>query len=266
MAVTSFIPKLWSARLQANLQMSLVFGALANRNYEGEIAQYGDTVHINSIEDITVKPYSPNTDIADPEQLTTADKTLVIDHGVYFNFYLNDVDAAQARGDLMDAAMANASYKLAENTENYLASVILAAGEITGNVDAAKAYESIVAIKTAMDTANVPKEGRKLVVPPSIEGAMLLDDRFITGSKGEGRLENGAIARAAGFDIYISNAEGMDSKIVAFRSDDFTFANQITHIEAYRREKGFDDGVKGLSLCGAKVTRPEAVAVYTIGA
>ena len=46
--------------------------------------------------------------------------------------------------------------------------------------------------------------------------------------------------------------------------DGVTFANQITHIEAYRREKGFDDGVKGLSLCGAKVVMPSCVYIHTI--
>ena len=254
MAITSFIPEIWAARLQANLQKQLVFGALANRNYEGDIKQFGDTVHINSLQDITVKKYTPNTDIDDPEQLTTVDQVLSIDHGAYYNFYLNDVDAVQARGDLMDTAMRNAAYKLAEDTEDYLASVILAGGGITGTLEAAKAYEAIVAIKTAMDEANVPKDGRKLVVPPSVEGAI----------RGEGRLVEGSVARAAGFDIYISNAKGMDTKVVAFRTEDFTFANQITKTEAYRREKGFDDGVKGLALSGAKVTRPEAVAVYTI--
>jgi hypothetical protein len=44
-----------------------------------------------------------------------------------------------------------------------------------------------------------------------------------------------------------------------------TFANQLTETEAYRPEKRFADAVKGLSLCGAKVTRPDAVVVYTIG-
>ena len=264
MAVTTFIPEVWSARLLENLRRQLVFGALANRNYEGEIAQYGDTVHINSIADITVKEYTPNTDIDNPEQMTTVDQTLVIDHAAYYNFYLNDVDAAQARSDLMDAAMRNASYKLAEDVEDYILGVILAAGQIKGSAAADKVYESIVAIKTAMDEKNVPKEGRKLVLAPAAEGALLLDERFIKGNKGETRLENGYVARAAGFDIYVSNATGMDGKMVAFRSDDVTFANQLTKTEAYRREKGFDDGVKGLNLCGAKVTSPDAVAVYTV--
>lgn len=265
MAITSFIPEVWSARLQLNLQKALVFGALANRNYEGDIRQFGDTVHINTLNDIAVKPYTPNADIDDPDQLTTVDQVLTIDHGAYYNFYLNDVDAVQARADLMDAAMRNAAYRLAADAEDYIIGVVLAAeGTIKGSVSADKVYESIVAIKTAMDAAGVPAEGRKLVIPPALEGGMLLDARFISGSKGEGRLENGAVARAAGFDIYISPATAMATKMVAFRPEDITFANQITKTEAYRREKGFDDGVKGLNMCGAKVTRPDAVAVYTV--
>ena len=116
MAVNNFIPKVWSARLQENLQKSLVFGALCNRNWEGDIAQWGDTVHITTLSDITVRPYTPNTDIEEPEQLSGEDMTLTIDHGAYYNFFLNDVDAAQARADLMDAAMRNAAQKLAEDT------------------------------------------------------------------------------------------------------------------------------------------------------
>ena len=117
-----------------------------------------------------------------------------------------------------------------------------------------------------MDQHNVPRAGRHLVVPPSVEGYLLLDNRFVgTGAAtSENRLANGAVARAAGFDIYVSNAT--TDKMLAFVSDAVTFATQIDKIEAYRREKGFDDGVKGLSLCGAKVVLPNAVLVHTITA
>ena len=40
MAITSFIPKVWSARLQESLHKALVFGSLCNRNYEGDIAHW----------------------------------------------------------------------------------------------------------------------------------------------------------------------------------------------------------------------------------
>ena len=56
MAITTFIPNVWSALLNDNLRKHMVFGALCNRNWEGDIAQYGDTVHIHNLADITVKP------------------------------------------------------------------------------------------------------------------------------------------------------------------------------------------------------------------
>ena len=117
-----------------------------------------------------------------------------------------------------------------------------------------------------MDKKNVPLANRNLVVPPAVEGVLLLDDRFVKGTKGEDRLENGAVARAAGFSIHVSNAPAMENSMVAFNRDSITFANQLTETEAYRPEKRFADAVKGLSLCGAKVTRPDAVVVYTITA
>ena len=46
--------------------------------------------------------------------------------------------------------------------------------------------------------------------------------------------------------------------------DAVTFANQITKVEAYRPEKGFCDGMKGLCLSGAKVTIPSAVCYCTL--
>ncbi len=265
MSVNNFIPETWSARLLESLHKQLVFGALCNRNYEGEIRQYGDTVHINSLSDISVKTYTPNTDIDDPEQLSGTDRTLVIDHGAYCNFYLNDVDRAQARPDLLEAAMRGAARRLAEDTEAYVLSVIIEQAGITGTIAAgADMYESLIAIKTALDQNNVPRTGRKLVVPPTVEAELLKDSRFLTagGSIAEHALADGAVARAAGFDIYISN--DLNGQLVALTEDGVTLAQQITKMEAYRREKGFDDGVKALSLCGAKVVLPDCVAVYTM--
>ena len=279
MAVTSFIPEVWNARLLNALRADLVYTNLFNRNYEGDIRQAGDTVHINTITDISIKEYTRNTDIADPDQLTTTDQTLVVDQARYFNFFLDDVDKAQAKPGLIDAAMASASHGLADAVDKYLADLLSkATGVITAGlgstatplqITAANAYELLVNMKTALDKANVAKMGRKVVLPPEFEGYMLMDNRFAAnGGKGADRLENGAVARAAGFDIYISNnvpnTSGAKYKVIACTDESNTYAEQLTETEAYRREKGFDDGVKGLLVFGAKVVRPAAVAVATV--
>nr|MBR4280929.1 hypothetical protein [Clostridia bacterium] len=270
MAISNFIPQLWSARLQEKLQHALVFGSLCNRNYEGEIRQWGDTVHINTINDITVKPYDPAVAIDDPEELSGTDTTLSIDHGAYYNFFINDVDAVQARADVMDAAMKNAADRLARDAETYILSVIRAGAgvkksaaiptEANGGL-----YALLLEIKTAMDEAGVPRADRKLILPPNLETELLMDSRFITGTSAAAhRLAEGSVARAAGFDLYISGE--LTKEIIAMTPEAVTFANQITRVDAYRPERGFSDGVKGLCLSGAKVLQPSAVCVYTITA
>ena len=263
MAISKFIPEVWSARLLEGLKKNLVFGSLCNRAYEGDITQYGDTVHIQSLADITVRPYNAGEDLAEPEQLDGEDRTLTIDHAVYYNFFLSDVDAAQARADLMDAAMANAARRLAEDTESYLLGVIRAGAGTTAEASGTDIYAQIVTMKTALDSKHVPRQGRKLIVPPAVESSLLLDNRFVVGTNAaDARLAEGAVARAAGFDIYIS--ADLDGEMIAMTEDAVTFASQVVRTEAYRREKGFDDGVKGLHVCGARVIQPDCLYRMTL--
>lgn len=281
MAVTTFIPELWNARLLYALEKAHVATNLVNRNYEGEISNHGDTVHINTIGAITVKSYTKNTDIADPEVLSTTDQTLVIDQSKYFNFQVDDVDKVQAAGELVDTAMGRAAYALADVSDAYLLGVI-AAGAAAGNTIGSAAapvaltgsnvYENIVKLKTKLDKANVPNTGRTIVVPPDVHSLLLLDDRFAksTATAGQEALINGLVGRIAGFDVYMSNnvktGIGTDTgktpyfEITAQITDATTYAEQIIKTEAYRMEKRFADAVKGLHVYGAKVTDGTKIA------
>lgn len=281
MAVTTFIPELWSARLLYALEKAHVATNLVNRNYEGEISNHGDTVHINTIGAITVKSYTKNTDIADPEVLSTTDQNLVIDQSKYFNFQVDDVDKVQAAGELVDTAMGRAAYALADVSDAYLLGVI-AAGAAAGNtigsaaapvaLTASNVYENIVKLKTKLDKANVPNTGRTIVVPPDVHSLLLLDDRFAksTATAGQEALINGLVGRIAGFDVYMSNnvktGTGTDTgktpyfEITAQITDATTYAEQIIKTEAYRMEKRFADAVKGLHVYGAKVTDGTKIA------
>ena len=281
MAITTFIPELWSARLLYALEKSHVATNLVNRNYEGVIANQGDTVHINSIGAVTVKDYTKNTNIADPEVLTTADQTLDIDQAKYFNFQVDDVDKAQISGEIIDTAMGRSAYALADVSDAFLLKTI-ANGVASANKIGAKAtltaltasnvYENIVKMRTLLDKANVPATGRTIVVPPEVYALLLLDDRFAkSGSdSGQNALLNGMVGRVAGFDVFMSNncVSGTDGGsgstayfvITAQVASATTYAEQIIKTEGYRMESRFADGVKGLHVYGAKVTDGSQIA------
>jgi hypothetical protein len=56
----------------------------------------------------------------------------------------------------------------------------------------------------------------------------------------------------------------VSSYIIAGHRMATTFADQISKTEAYRPPDSFSDAVKGLHLYGAKVVRPEALAVIDV--
>lgn len=268
MALTNFIPQLWSGALLAHLDKAHVVANLVNRNYEGEIRQYGDTVKISQIGDITVNDYVENTDINDPEELSVTQKVLTIDNQKYFNFQIDDVDAAQNRTSLMDAAMQRAAYALADGTEKIILTAIDtdATNKLkpSTDLDETNVYKEIVKMKVAMDKANVPSQGRWLVVSPDTHALLLQDQRFVAtgGAMAEDNLRNGFIGRILGFDVYLSNNISTltnGNAAIAGVNMAVTFAEQIVETEAYRMEKRFADAVKGLNVFGVKVIYPESL-------
>ena len=277
MSIATFIPTIWEARLLAHLDKALVYGNLVNRDYEGDIRQQGDTVKINQIADITVRDYKKGTDIT-IDDVDGTPTTLTISQDKYFAFKVEDVDAAQANVNLVDAAMARASYAMRDVVDQYIASFYASAGVTTGLGDdttplsitsATKAYESLVDLKGALDDANVPADGRFVVVPSQFYGYMLKDSRFVAAGtqKTDTVLTNGYIGQAAGFQIYqsnnVPNTKGAQYKILAGTRAAISFAQQITSTEALRMEKAFSDMVRGQLVYGAAVVQPKALACMT---
>ena len=216
MAITNFIPEVWAAQILSILQKSLVFagGNAVNRDYEGDIASFGDTVHIISIADPTIRDYVKDTDIT-IEVLTDADRTLVINQQKYFGFEIDDIDLRQARsgGALMSEAAMRAAFRLRDVADQYLAATMVAGSTDTLAVPvlttSTDVYDKLlIPMRVALDTNNVPLDGRWIVLEPALYGKILGDTRFIHANEsadGGSALHNGVVGRAAGFDILTSN-------------------------------------------------------------
>lgn len=275
MAISTFIPTIWEARLLAHLDKALVYGNLCNRDYEGDIRNYGDTVKINQIGNVEVKDYTKGTPIT-VDEIDGTPTELHIDQQKYFAFHVDDVDAAQANVNLVDGAMARASYALRDVIDQYIASFHKSAGVKIGSsttpiniTTADAAYGNLVDLKGALDDANVPSEGRWVVVPSWFYGLMLKDNRFVAAgtTKTDAVLGNGYIGSAAGFNIYQSNnvpsTSGAKYKILAGNNTGISFAQQLIKTEALRESSSFSNLVRGLCVYGAQVVQPNALACLT---
>ena len=274
MSVANFIPKLWSARLLANLDKKLVFGSVVNRDYEGEIQRFGDSVVINQMGNVTIKDYT-GADIDTPEDVTSATQTLLIDQAKYFNFKVKDIDQAQANVALVDKAMARAAYAIADEIDQAIAGLVDGAGKTIGTLLAPisitkdNAYDKLVDLGVELDNVNIDRVGRKVVLPPWYIGLLSKDPRFTTNFK---VLENGVVdgASVAGFTIHMSNNILKDTtdptifRVPAMTSQAISYAGQVAETEPYRPESNFSDAVKGLYVYGHKVVEPSALVQFIV--
>lgn len=296
MSLANFIPELWSAEINSNLNKALVYGqpGVINRDYQGEISQQGDTVRINSIGRVSVRDYNAATGLSTPDTLDSFQQTLLIDQAKEFNFMVSDIDTVQANAPVMAEATQEAAYGLADVADKYIASLYTSAGRTIGGngsgepvtVNPAEAYDVLVDLSTLLsekytdsngiEHGGVPTTGRWVVVDPAFYGVLRKDDRFVSAERSgtTETLRNGEVGRAAGFDILVSNnvptftgdgtSTANNKKIIAGHPMAWTFAEQINKTEAYRPEKFFSDALRGLHLYGAKVVRPEALAVLSV--
>lgn len=284
MAVDLFSPDVWAAELLVRLQEMYVLAdpaASVNTDYQGEINQGGDTVHIGSLGRPTIGTYVKNVTAVDPQTLNTTDQTLLIDQSKFFAFEVDDVDAAQVRdnGRLMTQAAEQAGDGLMEVADTFLGTIMTAgAGTILAPqaaTTAAAAYSILVKLKVALDRSNTPTLGRWVAVSPEFHGLLLSDERFTSADRygSAGVVTNGSVGRALGFDIKVSTnlpggtagvSPAVSSFIIAGHRVATTWAEQIRQVEAYRVQTSFSDALKGLHLYGAKVVRPEALAVVDV--
>lgn len=283
MTINSFLPTVWSARLLENLQKALVYAqpAIVNRTYEGEIRMMGDKVRINTLGAVTVRSYTKNSNMQTPDDLTDATQLLEITQADYFNFQVDDIDRAQQNPKIMETAMRNAAYALADNADQYLVGVMALAVPSGSTQGAAGAgldvgygttdtnpYVALLNAAIDLDEHNVPRTGRWAVVPPWFHGYLLMDARFVASGAetADTRMVNGFVGRAAGFDIYLSNnvpcaTSTTEYKVLCGTNYATAYAEQIDKVESYRPELRFADAVKGLHLYGAQVVYPEALAL-----
>ena len=255
MAVTTFIPQIWNARLMHNFYERSIANVITTP--AGEIR--GNKLIFNNVSDVAVKDYTGSVSF---DNLTTSKVELDMDIKKMWAFKVNDVDAVQSAGDLVDAHTQEASSKM----QTAMDKAILDEGLKTNNKvtkgDSDKAYDLIVKSNTVLNKNKVPKNERFTVINAEVLEALHLDDRF---NRHYQILENGVIEGASinGTTlVYSEELNGGDFAILTLHKSAIGFGTQLQETEAMRLESDFADGIRGLQVAGAKTLRPKAVVKY----
>ena len=269
--LSNFISEVWSKKLTALLDKSGVMMQCVNRNYEGDIKNSGDTVHIRTFGDVTVKDYSGAITY---DELTSPTDTLNIDQKKYFAFKVDDISKAQSNIDIMAGYLERAKVAIDLAKDSFLLGkhVDVPSGNIVGTDLAPIAltkdniYTNFVAVAKALKKANATGKGQKpwIVINPDIEALLIQAPEFIQADQtADKMLKDGTIGKIAGLEVLVcTNFAATAGKyyVVAGTNDAVTFASQVVEIESLRLQDSFDTAVRGLYVYGAKTVQANALA------
>jgi hypothetical protein len=299
----TFIPTVWSSKLNIKFYAASTFADVSNTNWEGDIKSQGDKVIINNIPDISIRAYVIGTpltyDVPVPNTIE-----LQIDQGYYFGVNVNDVLEYQAQPNLMDMFTSDAANQikiqvdreclLAVVTGCAAANVGATAGALSASYNlgtdaapvaltASNVLAQITAMASVLDEQNVPESDRFLIMTP-FERQVLMNSNLAQAQfMGDSTsiLRNGRIGRIDRFDVYVSNltpraAAGQDYSgnavggalkrhaVYAGHKSAWTFASQINKTEALPNPTDFGQLVRGLVIYGRKVVKPTGVALMQV--
>lgn len=272
MAYDNFKPTMWADSILENLDNAHVFGALANKEYEGTISGAGSSVKISEVGNVSVTAYAGTVNY---EELDDASKELLIDKKAYAAVSIDDVDNVQSKPKLLSKLSERMAYGMANYIDADIASLYSSAGiTVTGttgsptNVTSATTISLFSGANRELDEANAPQEGRVAVIPPWLKEKMILA-KIIRDTDNSATVTNGFVGRFLGFDVYVSNNvshSGTTWYAPMFFIRDMTigFVSQLNKVEALRAESSFEDKMRALTIYGRKVLYPATLAVAYI--
>jgi hypothetical protein len=232
----TFIPSVWSSKLNVKFYASTTFGDVSNTNWEGEIKSMGDKVIINNVPSITINTYAVGTTLT-YEVPAPSVVELQIDKAFYFGVNVSDVIEYQSKPELMSMFTGDAANQLKiavdrDCFKNTLFDIPAAdtpglcvaanrgatAGAISGAFDLGtdlapitltgnNILQKITAMSAVLDEQNVPEEGRWLVITPYERNILMQSNLAQAQFMGDDKsmIRNGRIGMIDRFTVYVSN-------------------------------------------------------------
>jgi len=228
----SFIPQLWSNKLNAKFFAHTMMTEISNTSWEGEIKNQGDSIRIRTAPSITINDYAGAGSTLSSEVPVPIFQDLQINKGKYFSVQVNDVLAHQADMDLMNMFTDDAAkqLKIAIENECFFQWFVTEGAKATTNkgatagaisasydlgTDTAPIQQStagnllklILRMSAALDEQNVPEEGRWLIMSPNDRHLLMQTDiaqAYFTGDSSS-IVRTGKIGMLDRFTVYVSN-------------------------------------------------------------
>lgn len=270
------VPELWAKELQENRVNNLVMWSLIDGRYSSEISQKGDTLHINSLDEIS-DDTSANTAVSGLtiDGLDSDQVDLLIDRYIRKVLGVQDVMKAQSAYEFRAPYTARLGRYLDRALdEEVMRKAVAGAGStlaVTGNTNTTLGFADVVKACALLDAANVPQEGRSMVINGYGLGDLRQVPEFTaykeTGEAGLVKSATGLVGEIYGIKVYVTNAVTTASSAYNFlliqKSAVIGATQSVPSFEADRDKVDGIDFIAGAELFGVKVLRADHIVKIT---
>ena len=265
----------WSSLVLAKLRQELILkdGVVFNNDYEGSPSAGVVKIPVRDGE-VVVSDYDKANGIQGTHG-STAYEDMRITKDKVVNEIIDGYDAESVPDNLVADRLDSASYSMAKQIDTDGGTTLLAAATVDNEALLTKdnIYSVIVDIRTRMNKANIPNDGKRyLLALPDAMALILKSPEFISASSlGDEVKQSGAIGKIAGFLVIEWNDATANLQLLAghprfaTRAMDFAVAIHLQDLSGSGKYIGAS-AVQGRKVYDHKVLRSVAIrAVYAPG-
>ena len=208
----AFIPELWAREGLAMLNSNLVMAQMVHRDFEPEVAKFGDVVNTRRPGEFKIRRKKDGTNLTQQDAVAT-NVQVPLDQWFYSSFVIRDGEGSKSFQELSQIYLQPAMKTIAEGVDRallgqvhrYFGAPANRVGKL-GGLSASTAKDWALDAREKLNVNKCPVDGRNLVMAPTSETAMLKTDLFLKANeRGDNgtAVQNAILGRILGFDTYM---------------------------------------------------------------
>ena len=211
-----YVPEIWAQESVAILIENMGVTNLVHRDFQNEVAKFGDLVHTRQPGQFKVKRRSDSTVAANmPQAATATDIQVPLNQWFNETFIIPEGAMSLSFKELVATFLQPAVLSIARGVDRAVlgrAAVAFMGSDPSkragrlGNLTRESAYDAVVDCDQILNTNKAPAENRSLLLAPNSKAAMLKVDTFVQAMKrgdGGSTLETAILGQVLGFDTYM---------------------------------------------------------------